>query len=277
MSFSKTATIFDIVRNSFVDGPGIRTAVFFKGCNLNCRWCHNPEGIKREKQLMFYKNKCTSCGECKKVCKNPDSCILCGECAEGCPHDAKKLCGREYPVFEILETLKKDIPYFKNSNGGATFSGGECMLYADFLRELLIKCHENKINTAVDTAGNVPFESFKKVLPYTDLFLYDIKCISPEKHREFTGVDNALILENYKKLITLRANIWVRTPIVCEFNDNEKEILKIKALITEYPPQKIELLPYHKMGEGKRSALGLKEDFISEPPDNINELRKLLL
>ena len=153
------AMIFDIQRNSFVDGPGIRTTVFFKGCNLKCKWCHNPESQSAKRQMMFYADKCTGCGKCKEVCPNGlKSCGFCGKCELYCPNDARKICGREYTVDEVFAEIVKDKSFYDNSGGGATFSGGECMLQPDFLCEILKKCKENGIHTAVDTAGNVPWE-----------------------------------------------------------------------------------------------------------------------
>ena len=197
----KTATLFDIERNSFVDGPGIRTTVFFKGCNLKCAWCHNPESQSTKPQMMFYRDKCTGCGKCKEICPTPDNCILCGKCTFYCPVDARKVCGKEYTVDEVFSEIIKDKSYYENSGGGVTFSGGECMLQIDFLAEILKKCKENGIHTAVDTAGHIPFESFKKILPYTDLFLYDIKIFDTQKHKQYVGVGNELILENSLRLM----------------------------------------------------------------------------
>ena len=195
------AMLFDIQRGSYVDGPGIRTTVFFKGCNLDCKWCHNPESKSADRQMLFYSDKCTGCGKCVSVCPNKGKkCELCGKCALFCPRDARKLCGREYGIEEVMRELLRDKCFYENSGGGVTFSGGECMLQIDFLSEILRECKTEGIHTAVDTAGNVPFSYFERILPFTDLFLYDIKAISAEKHKEGTGADNARILENAKRL-----------------------------------------------------------------------------
>ncbi len=264
-----TATIFDIQRNSFVDGPGIRTTVFFKGCNLRCAWCHNPESQSAKPQMMFYKNKCTGCGKCKEKCPNAlKSCDLCGKCTLYCPHDAREICGKEYTAEEVLNTLLKDKAFYEASEGGVTFSGGECMLRIDFLTEILKKCKENGIHTAVDTAGHVPYERFEQILPYTDLFLYDIKCFDSEKHMEYTGVGNRLILENLKRLLATDKPIWIRIPIIPTVNDSEEEMQRIKAFLeTDQSPQKIELLPYHAMGEHKYAAVGKKARIFSVPSE----------
>ena len=269
------ATIFDIERNSYVDGPGIRTTVFFKGCNLRCAWCHNPESQSPKPQMMFYKDKCKGCGKCREICPTPDGCTLCGKCTFYCPVDARKVCGREYTVDEVFAEVIKDKAYYDNSGGGVTFSGGECMLQIDFLIEILKKCKENGIHTAVDTAGHIPFESFEKILPYTDLFLYDIKCFDSEKHQKYVGVGNKIILENLSKLFQANAKIWIRIPIISDINDSVEEMQKIKDFLDENgKPEKIELLPYHAMGENKYASIG-KETQRFTPPDNdmLNKLK----
>ena len=274
-----TATIFDIERNSFVDGPGIRTTVFFKGCNLKCAWCHNPESQDFKPQMMFYKDKCKGCGKCKEICPTTDNCMLCGKCCIYCPVDARKVCGKEYTVDEVFSEIIKDKSYYENSGGGVTFSGGECMLQIDFLLEILKKCKENGIHTAVDTAGYIPFEKFERILPYTDLFLYDIKLFDDEKHKKYVGVSNGLILENLKKLFKTGAKVWIRIPVIADVNDSIEEIEKIKDFLLEYGKvEKVELLPYHAMGENKYGAIGKDVQKFSAPSVNkMNELRKILI
>lgn len=265
-----TATIFDIERNSFVDGPGIRTTVFFKGCNLKCAWCHNPESHSAKPQMMFYRDKCTGCGKCKEVCPHYlESCDLCGKCTAYCPVDARKVCGKKYSVDEVFAEIVKDKAYYENSGGGVTFSGGECMLQIDFLLEILKRCKENGIHTAVDTAGHIPFENFKCILPFTDLFLYDVKIFDPDKHKQYVGVGNELILENLKKLFTAGAKIWIRIPIITGVNDNIEEMKKIKGYLEKCgKAEKIELLPYHAMGENKYESLGKTPQIFKTPADN---------
>ena len=260
------ATIFDIQRNSFVDGPGIRTTVFFKGCNLKCKWCHNPESQSAKPQIMFYKDKCIGCGKCEEVCPNHlKKCDFCGKCELYCAADARKICGREYTVLEVLSEIVKDKSFYEASEGGVTFSGGECMLQIDFLCEILKKCKENGIHTAVDTAGNVPWEYFERILKYTDLFLYDIKLFDREKHKQYTGADNNVILDNLKKLFECGANVWIRIPVISGVNDTEEEMRKIKEFLKPYSPLKIELLCYHKMGEHKYDALNMQITKFSVP------------
>ena len=275
-----TATIFDIQRNSYVDGPGIRTTVFFKGCNLRCAWCHNPESQSPKPQMMFYKNKCTGCGKCREKCPNAlEKCELCGKCTVYCPHDAREICGKEYTVDEVMREIVKDKAFYETSGGGVTFSGGECMLQMDFLEAILKECKRNGIHTAVDTAGHVSFVCFERILPHTDLFLYDIKCYDSEKHKKYTGTSNELILSNLKRLLQSGKAIWIRIPIIPDVNDNEEELLTIKAFLSSYGcPEKVELLPYHDMGEHKYAALGKMAQTFSVPSEEkMTELKKIFL
>lgn len=272
--------IFDIERNSFVDGPGIRTTVFFKGCNLKCAWCHNPESQSSSVQMLFYKNKCIGCGKCLSVCENNlKSCDFCGKCELFCPTDARKICGKNYTLNEVFAEVIKDKSFYDNSDGGVTFSGGECMLQIDFLTELLKLCKENCIHTAVDTAGCVDFKSFEKILPYTDLFLYDVKCFNSEMHKKYTGVGNELILENLKRLLNLNSKIWIRIPVISGVNDNIAEMESINNFLKKYgTPEKIELLPYHAMGDNKYNALGKSAPVFMQPGSaELEELKKVFI
>lgn len=252
------AIIFDIERNSYVDGPGIRTTVFFKGCNLRCKWCHNPESQSFQKEILFYKDKCSGCGRCKDLSTDSENFF--------CFNDAKEICGKEYAIDEVFKEIIKDKSFYDTSGGGVTFSGGECMLQLDFLYEILKKCKENGIHTAVDTAGNVPWEYFEKIIPFTDLFLYDIKTMGNEIHRKYTGVENILILKNLSKLLKKKVSVWVRIPVIPSVNDTEDEMIRIKEFFNENgQPQKVELLPYHSMGEHKYSALGKDTEMFKAP------------
>lgn len=282
LAVEKKAVIFDIQRGSYVDGPGIRTTVFMKGCNLSCAWCHNPESKSALAQRMWYENRCAHCGMCVEKCPekaigfsgsgmithNRDSCRLCGNCVTRCPHDAIAICGREMSTDELLREIIKDQAFYETTGGGMTVSGGECMLHPDFVAELLEKCGKENIHTAVDTAGCVPWENFEKVIDYTSLFLYDIKCITPELHSEYVGSDNSLILKNYIHLLSAGCRVIVRVPMIPEFNANDSEFAKISDFLHRYPPEKVELLPYHAMGESKFRALGLGEPRIFRITDS---------
>ena len=276
----RKATIFDMVRGSYVDGPGIRTTVFFKGCNLACAWCHNPESQRIAPELMLYKDKCRGCGKCREKCPHAlSSCDLCGRCALYCPHDARELCGREYTTDEVLQTVRKDKSFYEASGGGVTLSGGECMLQLDFIEELLQKCKEDGIHTAVDTAGCVPAAAFDRILPYTDLFLFDVKCVDSEKHKRYTGVGNEQILANLRRLLAMGRPLWVRIPIVPTVNDTVGEMEAIRNLLAVCgKPERVELLPYHAMGEHKYAALGRESTPFSPPTDaQMEELRRVFL
>ena len=273
----ENAMVFDIQRASYVDGPGLRTTVFLKGCNLRCRWCHNPESQDERPVLLCYPTRCTHCGVCAAHCPahavsadgatNPALCVACGKCALYCLNDARKLCGRPMSAEEALAAVLPDRPYYDATGGGVTVSGGECLLHIDFLEAFLRLCHENGLRTAVDTAGNVPFSAFERILPHADLFLYDVKCVTEETHVAGTGASNRLILDNLRRLLKTRADsIIIRVPVVPGFNDNEEEIGKIAAFFRAHGrPAKIELLPYHRLGENKNAALG-REGFTAEPP-----------
>lgn len=265
-----TATIFDIQRNSFVDGPGIRTTVFFKGCSLKCKWCHNPESQSPNPQIMYYKNKCTGCGRCRGITEKNTEFV--------CFNDAKQICGKEYTVDEVFNIIQRDKLFYETSGGGVTFSGGECMLQIDFLCEILKKCKNNKINTTVDTAGDVPWEYFEKTVPYTDLFLYDIKTLNDELHKKYTGVSNNRILINFKKLVDTGARIRVRIPVIPSVNDTESDMKSIKDFLKPFNSLMVELLPYHKMGEHKYAALGMNTEEFDVPSqtrmDKLNDIFK---
>ena len=262
----ETGVIFHIQKFSVHDGPGLRTTVFFKGCNLRCRWCHNPESWLTGPQLMRFEDKCTRCGLCREVCPTKgESCTLCGSCAEICTAGAKSVSGKTYTAAQVMEQIRADQVFYEKSGGGVTFSGGECMLQPELLGALLKACREEGIATAVDTAGCVPYERFETVLPDTDLFLYDIKCISPELHRAFTGVDNSLILENYRRLLNGGARVWVRIPVVPGFNNGE-EMTKIREFLAEHKPEKVELLAYHDLGAAKFTAAGHGKPWQTDPP-----------
>lgn len=263
----ETGVIFHIQKFSVHDGPGLRTTVFFKGCNLRCRWCHNPESWLPTPQMMRFAEKCTGCGLCREVCpSNGEKCTLCGLCTEVCTPGARSVTGKGYTTDQVMAQIRADRAFYEKSGGGVTFSGGECMLQPEFLGALLSACREEGIATAVDTAGCVPYDRFVQILPETDLFLYDIKCISSGLHRQYTGTDNSLILKNYQKLLASGTRVWVRVPVVPGFNNSADEMEKIRAFLAENRPEKLELLAYHDLGATKFAAAGHGKPWKTQPP-----------
>lgn len=245
--------IFDIQRFSIYDGPGIRTNVFLKGCNLRCKWCHNPESQRMANDLLFYKEKCVGCGACKAVCDKAftSECTGCGKCAEVCKHGAREVSGRTVSADEVVEKVLRDRRFYKTSGGGVTLSGGEPLLQPDFAAEILEKCKAAGLHTAVETAGNVPWSTFERVLPYLDLVLFDLKSLDDGIHKELTGVSNRQILDNAQKLKTSGVALRFRTPVIPGYNDGEVAAIAEFAKGAEY-----ELLAYHETGRGKYDALG---------------------
>ena len=262
--------IFDIKRYAIHDGPGIRTTIFFKGCSLRCWWCHNPEGLVIQPELIFKENRCIKgCTECIISCPkealsrvdqyisiNRKECDLCGECVKVCPAGALEIIGREMRVQEIVKEIEKDMIFYDESGGGVTFSGGEPLMQPEFLDALLEECKERDIHTAIDTCGYAPFEVIEKIRDKVDLFLYDIKMMDDEKHIEYTGVSNEPILDNLKKLAEQGSVIMVRLPIMPGINDDDDNINKIAEFILSLRCIKdISLLPYHRAGSEKYQRL----------------------
>ncbi len=264
------ARISDIKRFAVHDGDGIRTTVFFKGCSLRCLWCHNPEGIGFPPQLAYYENKCLGCGECTAVCPSAahkmengchtflrESCVGCGRCVPVCLGAALVYYGREVTVDELLPLLLEDREFYENSGGGVTVSGGECLMQAPFCRELLRQLKAEGIHTAVDTCGAVPWHHFEQVLPYTDIFLYDIKAYDEDVHIRCTGHSNAQILDNLRKLDTLGKPVEIRIPYVPKYNADQMP--KIAAFLqTLHNVTKVKVLAYHNYAGSKYVALGMQ-------------------
>ncbi len=281
--------IFDIAHGSFVDGPGIRTTVFFKGCNLRCAWCHNPESHVSTREKLIFTDKCIHCGKCREVCPSPVKCVLCGRCADVCPRSAIHLFGEERSTSEILSEVLRDRVFYGNEcdangqpdplkNGGVTFSGGECLLQPEFLKELLMACRSEGICTAVDTAGHVPEAVLADLLPQTDLFLYDLKVMDPGIHRQYTGVSNEQILANYRFLKKAGAKIIVRVPVIPGVNDTEANMNALRSFFEDAGrPEKVELLPYHRLGENKYRAKDIQPVEFNVPDQTrIKELYEVL-
>jgi pyruvate formate lyase activating enzyme len=267
--------IWDIKKYALHDGPGIRTTVFFKGCGLRCIWCCNPESHDFGPQVVWSKEKCLGCGLCVETCPNHavsldelgdryvdrSRCKVCGFCAERCPGEAATVAGRLVAVDEVLEEVGKDAVFFSRSGGGLTLSGGEPLAQPDFAYELLrrYKTVELGLHTTVDTCGYVKWSTLSRILPYTDLFLYDVKHMDPEKHHQFTGVCNRLILDNLARLADSGKAVVLRIPLIPERNDSEENLRRTAELARSLPNiEQIDLLPYHRLGEPKYTKLAVR-------------------
>jgi len=285
--------VFDIKRYAINDGPGIRIVVFLKGCNLNCAWCHNPESISREKERMYAPARCIKCGTCVLACPNKaialtpegivtdaELCTLCGKCAEVCPTKAIEISGRPMSVAEIMSEIEKERVFFDQSGGGVTFSGGEPLLQARFLIELLDECGHRGIHRAVDTAGLANTEIVLEVARRTDLFLYDLKMMDSDKHREWVGIPNEKILENLKVLAETGAKIIIRIPLIGGVNDDAENLEATARFVAELSGEKkeVNLLPYHKIAQTKYQKLGRPEAFqLLEEPSTDSQLRAIAI
>ncbi|MDR1600373.1 MAG: glycyl-radical enzyme activating protein [Oscillospiraceae bacterium] len=279
-----TGLVFDIQRFSVHDGPGIRTTVFFKGCNLRCFWCHNPESYSPRPQLSVYPDKCVGCGRCVAACAygchttadgvkhavDLTRCAACGACAKVCVAGSLVMVGKSMTVARIMKTVAADAPFYKNSGGGLTCSGGEPLLQADFVAQLLRAAKEAGIHTALDTAGNLPYEVIQQALPYADLVLFDCKAMDEAAHERVTGVSNKRILENLGRLAREGIPIWVRTPVIPGTNDTMENMREEAEFLSGLPGVKrLDLLPYHSLGAGKYRSLGMELDpskVLTAPP-----------
>jgi len=289
-----TGRVFNIQRFSIHDGPGIRTTVFLKGCTLRCLWCHNPESIALAPELAFFPQKCIRCGHCFEACPTgalrlvparasvaqasrlwetqagglchqdggerryeKTLCKMCGKCAEVCYAEAIVMEGRDVAAEEVVAEVLKDKPFYDNSGGGATLSGGEPLLQADFCAEVLARCHASGVHTALDTAASVPWAAFEKALPHTDLVLLDLKLMDSARHREATGAGNELILDNARRLAAAARPLVVRVPIIPGCTDDAANVAAIADFVRGFPRlEYLELLPYHRFAEGKYRRLG---------------------
>jgi pyruvate formate lyase activating enzyme len=269
---NKNGIIFDIKKYAIHDGPGIRTTVFFKGCPLSCWWCHNPEGLAMSAQIIYHKDRCIGCGECINVCPesaivlspsgvitDQSKCIHCGTCAETCPAEARELIGKVVTVDDVVGEIRKDILFYDESGGGVTFSGGEPLMQPDFLLGLLDACGKLGIHRTVDTSGHADAALLLEVAEMTELFLYDLKHMDPEKHKEYTGVPNEQILSNFDLLARHGVKINIRIPIIPGINSDDENIDRIGTFISTLPGvHDINILPYHSAAEGKYSKLGVQ-------------------
>jgi pyruvate formate lyase activating enzyme len=281
--------VFDVKRYATDDGPGIRSTVFFKGCLLRCSWCHNPESQNLKPELMYKRTRCKGSAECIKSCpKNAISksaqyvsinrklCNSCGKCALACPSDALVLVGRATRADDILKEIEKDVTFYDESGGGATFSGGEPLMQPDFLEALLEGCKERNINTALDTCGYASWETLDRIKDKVDLFLYDIKSMDDRTHEKYTGVSNKLIIQNFKRLAKNGSSISVRFPVIPGINDDAENVTRTGEFALSQSVKQICLLPYHRAGIEKYRSLEktYKLEDIQSPSDEKMQMIK---
>lgn len=294
--------ISNIERYALNDGLGVRTTVFLKGCPLRCRWCCNPETQSFNKELTFFKDECIGCGMCARTClygavidgPEPDwkICADCYRreksfaCVEKCYPGCRKISGENQTSEEVLSIVKRDMKFYLRSGGGVTISGGEPMAQPEFLLELLKKLKESWINTAIETCGMGKREDYEKILPYTDMVFYDLKCMDGKKHEEWTGGSNEQIKSNFLYISALAkkydTEIIVRTPIIPGFNDAEEDIRDICEFVKKAGSgvSGMELLPYHKLGRGKYKSLGRTyqlEDLLPPDEDKMDMLNNIIV
>lgn len=280
--------VSNIQRFSTKDGDGIRTTVFFKGCPLRCKWCHNPETFRNVNEIMYNAENCTMCLRCVHACPegaltvcdntivtNRDLCTLCGECTLNCYYNAREISGVLKTTDEIVQAVLRDGDFYRESGGGVTLSGGECMLYPIAVKEILSTLKAHRIHTAIDTSGFAPFSSFEMVLPFTDVFLYDIKAFDSMLHKTLTGVDNFIIWDNLEKLSHKGANINLRLPVIEGCNAILEDFEKIAEKAGSLNIKKVNILPYHDMGKYKYTKLGMEYDSNSMSTPSSEKLQKI--
>lgn len=295
--------VFDIQRFSIHDGPGIRTTVFLKGCPLRCLWCHNPEGLSAAEVISFLPERCIGCGDCIRVCPHDAHrleaaetdghrvthvydrwrCETCGKCTEVCDTRTVEFVGRRVTVEEVMSEVRRDRAFYESSGGGLTISGGEPLAQIDFTVALLLAAREEGFHRCVETSGFVSWQRFEPLLPLVDLFLFDFKETDPQRHAEFTGQLNEIVLKNLRALSETGARVQVQCPIIPGFNDRDDHLEGIRALAQSMPDLAgVQLLPYHPLGKSKLERFGLTPaaNLPSEPLPQvvldhwINYLRK---
>lgn len=286
-----TGMVTKVQRMSIHDGPGIRTTLFLKGCNFRCRWCHNPETWRREAQLERIAERCIACGACVPVCRtgalrpeeggigiDRERCDACGLCAAVCPARAMHLVGREVSADGLMRELRRDVPYFEESGGGVTLSGGEPLLQPAFVREVLSRCRAEGIPTAVETNLSVPSELIEELLPLVGLWMCDLKLADDSRHRRWTGMSNARTVANLRLLGERGVPLIVRTPVVPGVNDTPEAIGAVCALLKDLEGLLYyELLGFHTLGADKYACLGMENPMPGAeplPPERLERLRE---
>ena len=282
--------IYDIKHFAVHDGPGVRTTIFLKGCPLRCLWCHSPESQEAKPQIAFNPNRCIGCGSCVESCQvgallspgNIDAgkCTLCGSCVEECYSNALEMIGKYVHVVYILNAVERDRAVIEKSGGGVTISGGEPLSQPDFTLRLLTTLKEEGYHTALDTCGHAPKDVLENMLPYVDLLLYDVKHMNPERHRELTGVSNDTILSNLRHVAKRKKRIHIRMPLIPGVNDSEENLENTCSFIKSLDMvDTIELLPYHRLGVSKYSAINKEfvlKQLLPHEPDELFRIRDFI-
>ncbi len=290
----RKAQIFNIQKYNMYDGPGVRTLIFFQGCPLRCEWCSNPEGQLKQFQVLFKQDACINCGACVPVCpvgvhkmsadgihsvdRNVE-CIGCRKCEEACFQTALAIVGDSKTISELADIVEEDRAFYQTSGGGVTLGGGEVLAQPQAAASLLQVCKQRGINTAIETCGYARPEVIEKVAPFVDTFLYDVKHMDSERHREITGVRNEMILGNLIWLLENRHNVKIRMPLLKGVNDGEDEVLQLIELLKPYKDFKnfkgVDLLPYHKMGVNKYNQLGWEYPVEGDPKLSDADLERI--
>ncbi len=284
----KLPLVTDIQKYSIHDGDGIRTTVFFKGCPLSCVWCHNPETQSYMPQLLFEEDRCTGCGNCAAVCPqkavtvrdgravtDEEHCRRCGICLDDCLQNIRHLSGRQYTVEELVREVEKDRAFYERSGGGVTFSGGEVLAQnPDYLERLFQELYTKGYRINVDTCGHAPFTVMERLLPYVNVFLYDIKMMDGALHKRYTGENNELILHNLIRLSRKGAYLWIRIPVIGGVNNTAENMEQTAMFLKreEIAVRQIHLLPYHNTGKGKYKRLNREYEGAAFYSPNKEEL-----
>lgn len=282
--------VLNIQKYSIHDGEGIRTTLFFKGCPLACKWCHNPESQSYDAVILYNKEKCVSCSRCQSKCPQGaivekegyfpvprEVCNSCEACVDSCIYGAKEKAGDLFTIDQIMKEIEKDKMFYEQSHGGVTLSGGEVMTQdLDFILDILKKCDKMGYRVNVDTCGYASFQRFEKIAPYVDTFLYDLKHMDPEQHLLLTGKDNKLILDNLTKLSQLGAKIHIRIPVIDQINSHEENFMAMADFLQDIQPMMVSLLPYHSIGKSKYDRIDMKYDGLDFEPPSEEKLQHLM-